>query len=112
MTVWTILSSVMPELASDPGELVDTIESLEEDDQILINDRSEPMTISSVKEIAYEPVDLTFVECRGSRGGLYAIRLQQTHRELPDIGLMRYHKTKGRWVNASEGLMSVEVVDE
>lgn len=112
MSVRALYSSVMPTLASEPGELVDTIESLEEDDQIIINDRREPMTVTSVKEVAYEPIDLTFVECRGSRGGLYAIRIQRAQGELPDIGLMRYHKTKGRWVNASSGLMAVEMVDE
>lgn len=102
----------MPTLAKNPDGLVETIKELEEGDEIIVNARSEPMTVTRVQDIEYEPIDMRFVQCEGSRGGLYAIRVQEQKRELPDVGLMRYHKTKGRWVNASEGLMSLDVVND
>lgn len=98
----------MATLASEPNELADIIESLEEGDEILINERTSEMEVTSVESSKYEPMDLRFVQLQGPRGGLYAIRLQRSSKRIPDVGLMRYHKTKGRWVNASEGLLSIE----
>lgn len=100
----------MPELVQGPSDFVDAVDELEIGDEVIINERREPMTVKNIDIPRFEPVHIKFITLQGPRGGKYAIRLQR-HKDRPDdVGLMRYHTTKGRWVNASEGLVEIDKV--
>lgn len=100
----------MPDLLQGPSRFVDELTDLEEGDSIIINDRKEPMEVTAITTPEFEPIKLRIIILEGSRGGRYAIRIQQQDDRPDDVGLMRYHTTKGRWVNASEGLVSFDEV--
>lgn len=91
-------------------KLVNTVLALEEGDEIRINSRVTPLTVTSIEKSEYEPIKLTIVHLEGPRGGIYAIKHMAQRDKPDDVGLMRYHTTRGKWVNASEGLVQIERV--